>query len=151
MNPEYSPFFSLKTMKFWWTNICLCKRGGVGQMFMLAYEGGGGVKNRQNLVYVIYEQPQILNQNYIKMIIEFWTKWQLWPKNFISQILKKFKKLYNFISTLVVKMRMRIWRIVSKLFIRKSYKVIRKETKILSKRNIYMKKKQEIYFPTPLM
>ena len=32
------------------------------------------------------------------MINEFWTKWQLWPKNVITQILQS---LYNFISTLV--------------------------------------------------
>ena len=31
------------------------------------------------------------------MINEFWTKWQLWPKNVITQILQS---LYNFISTL---------------------------------------------------
>ena len=33
------------------------------------------------------------------MINELWTKWQLWPKNVISQI---FQSLYNFISTLVI-------------------------------------------------
>ena len=32
-----------------------------------------------------------------KMINEFWTKWQLWPKNVINHILQS---LYNFISTL---------------------------------------------------
>ena len=32
------------------------------------------------------------------MINEFWTKWQLWPKNVITQ---KLQSLYNFISTLV--------------------------------------------------
>ena len=31
------------------------------------------------------------------MIYEFWTKWQLWPKNVITRILQS---LYNFISTL---------------------------------------------------
>ena len=31
------------------------------------------------------------------MIDKFWTKWQLWPKNVITQILQC---LYNFISTL---------------------------------------------------
>ena len=31
------------------------------------------------------------------MINEFWTKWQLWPKNVITQILQS---LYNFISIL---------------------------------------------------
>ena len=31
------------------------------------------------------------------MINEFWTKWQLWPKNVITQILQS---LYDFISTL---------------------------------------------------
>ena len=36
----------------------------------------------------------------IKNNIEFWTKWQLWPKNVITQILQR---LYNFISILVLK------------------------------------------------
>ena len=40
---------------------------------------------------------QILNQITLKMINEFWTKWQLWPKNVIIQILEN---LYNFISAL---------------------------------------------------
>ena len=34
------------------------------------------------------------------MINEFWTKWQLWPKKVIKQILHR---LYNFISTLALK------------------------------------------------
>ena len=33
----------------------------------------------------------------LKMNNEFWTKWLLWPKNVIAQILQS---LYNFISTL---------------------------------------------------
>ena len=37
---------------------CLCKRGGVRQMSMLVCKGEG-VKNLQNLVYVVYEQPFI--------------------------------------------------------------------------------------------
>ena len=39
----------------------------------------------------------ILKQNYTKMINEFWTKWLLWPKKVISQILQI---LYYLISTL---------------------------------------------------
>ena len=38
-----------------------------------------------------------MKQNYIKIIIEFWTKWQLWPKNVIAQLLLR---LCFFISTL---------------------------------------------------
>ena len=36
------------------------------------------------------------------MINKFWTKWQLWPKNVITQILQS---LYNLISTLATGLR----------------------------------------------
>ena len=42
---------------------------------------------------------QFWSKNYIKIINEFWTKWQFWPKKVITQILLR---LYNFVSTLAL-------------------------------------------------
>ena len=53
-----------------------------------------------------FQQPLILLHIWYwskitsKMRDKFWTKWQLWPKNVITQILQS---LYNLISTLEVK------------------------------------------------
>ena len=60
----------------------------------------------KNFIFFIkkFQHPAILvliwTKIAIKKVNEFWTKWQVWPKNVITQI---FQSLYNFIFTLVIK------------------------------------------------